>query len=317
MGTPRVRFALGPPASRALKYLAIACAALPLPFAWARPSYLVSVAVVAALLSIGLAVAHRVRTRPHGWLVMQPWGLSRVLEGASTIVRFADPFGITVLACQARRRAILAITTPVHTRFVGVRLDGPAGIALLEHASMVADGDVLTAHAGGDDSLSAEDALALLRAVRERAPTAQRRLYLSGTRGERIVLDGAELRIDLKDAQPRRFDSATPVDWRGFVFHESLGTSASIYQATWVKQGSSEVVFVAQLPTELLLAAKTGSLSKTGARRVLQATPDEPPRGELRTGIERVFMIPLREALARAPRAARPAQRASSPGVEA
>jgi hypothetical protein len=148
--------------------------------------------------------------------------------------------------------------------------------------------------------------------LRERAPLAQRRLYLSGTRGERIVLDGHELRI----GTARKFDLDAPVEWRGFVFHEALGASASIYQATWVRQGASEVVFVAPLPTELLLSTRRDAPS-TSVRRVLQATPEEPPPGELRTGIERVFMLPVREALARAPRPARPAssKRASSPDV--
>ena len=319
MGTHQLRFALGPPTSRVLSWLALASVALPLPFAWAR-TYLLGACVCAVVIDLGLAVAHRLRSRPHGWVVVQPWGLTRVVRSGppETLLRFGDPFGVTVLASQLRRRAILAITTPLRTRFLGVRLEGPVAGALLEHASTVADGDVLSAHASLEDSLSAEAALALLRVVREHAPLAQRRLFLSGTRSERVVLDGHQLRIDGPGTLARSFDLAMPVDWRGFVFHESLGAAASMYQATWVKQGTSEAVFVAQLPTELLLSARTGEGVASGTRRMLQTTPDEPPRGELRTGIERVFMMPLREALSRAPRPARPAtQRASSPGIGA
>jgi hypothetical protein len=315
-----IRFPLGPRTSGVLGWLAVGCVLLPVPFAFARPAVLIAALVFATVASIGLAVAHRVRTRPHGWVIVHPWGLERSSTPSSTL-RFAEPFGITVLASQARKQAILAMTTPTQTRFIGVRLEGPAVSALLEHASMVADGDVLAAHASADESMSAEAALALLRLVRERAPLAQRRLYLSGTRGERIVLDGPELVVGAS----ARFDLSLPLEWRGFVFHESFGAAASIYQATWVRQGSSELVFVAPLSTELLLSANRSSgapaprpASDARTRRVIAATTDEPPPRDLRAGIERVFMLPVREALARAPRIARPTpKRISSPDLGA
>jgi hypothetical protein len=318
MASPHVRFPLGPPTSGILGWFALACVAAPVPFAivGVKSPVLFAVLVIATVASVSLAIAHRVRTRPRGWIVIHAWGIERIGLSRSS-VRFADAFGITVLASQARRRALLAVTTPTQTRFIGVRLEGPSAAALLEHASIVADGDALAAHASTDDSMSAEGALALLRIVRERAPMAQRRLFLSGTRGERIVLDGAELRVEAPSAPPRRIDLHAPVEWRGFVFHEALGAAASIYQATWARQGTAELVFVAPLPTELLLSAKrTDGRDVSATRRVLQAMPDEPPPTHLRTGIERVFMLPVREALARAPRPARPApKRVSSPDL--
>jgi len=275
--------------------------------------------IASAVLAIGFAVAHRVRAKPRGWVIADARGVSRSSpRKREEVAKFSEPFGVTVLASQARKRAILALTTPNETRFLGVRLDGPSASVLVEHASFVADGDALAAHASDEDAMSSEDALALVKHIRTHAPLAQRRLYLSGTRGERIVLDGHQLRVDTLE-KTRLFDLESPVEWRGFLFHEALGPAANIYQATWIRQGSSELVLVAPMPTELLLAAKRSSDTRRASReaQILAPNPDEPPPGDLRTGIERVFMLPVREALARAPRPARnaPKRRASSPDL--
>lgn len=311
----QTRFPLGPPASRILLWLALSSLlALPLSL-WF------------ALLAIAFTAVHVARLRPRGFVVVHGWGVSRRASKRreDTLARFTEPFGITLLASQAKRRALLAITSPARTRYIGVRLEGLSVSALLEHASIVADGDALDAHARDDDSLSADDALAFLRAVREIAPLAQKRLYMSGTRGERIVLDGAELRVDASAEGATRiklFDLHAPLEWRGFLFHESLGPAASIYQATWVRQGSSELVLVAPMPTELLVAPLEHERTRGLVVRpppLLEPSPDEPPPPDLRMGIERLFMLPLREALARAPRPARnaPMRRVSSPDLGA
>jgi hypothetical protein len=298
---------------------------LPAFFFWAPAIVFHSSMIVAALLAIGLAIAHRVRTKPRGFVTIGAHGVDRVIAGKrDRVANLAEPFGVTVLTSQASQRALLAVTTPTATRFIGVRLEGSldreAATLLLERASIVADGDALAAHASDAETLSAKDAVAFLRIVRERAPGALERLYLSGTRGERITLDGTELRVDTAD-RSRLFDLEMPVEWRGFLFHEALGAAASIYQATWIRQGSSELVFVAPMPTELLLAAPKSNPPKRLAQqqKLLTPTPDEPPPGDLRTGIERVFMLPVREALSRAPRPSRaPAtRRASSPDLGA
>jgi hypothetical protein len=286
----------------------MASVVLPIPFAWSR--HWIGALVVATIASLALAVLHRIRTRPRGWVVAHAWGIERVGGGSPrkrASVRFVDPLGVTVLASPASGRAIVAVTTPTQTRFIGVRLEGAAASALLAEASIVADGDALAAHAHEDDSMSSAAVLALLRLIQERAPRARMRLYLSGTRGERIVLDGPELHIDSAD-KTRCFDLASPIEWRGFTFHETLGAATSLYQATWLRQGTSEIVLVAPLPSELL-----------HVRGVAQPLADEPPLGELRTGIERIFMLPVRDALARAPRPARTAipKRVSSPDLGA
>ena len=323
VGMARLRVPLGPPRSHALAWFALASVVLPVPFVLAPLVVLVPVVIVTAALAIGLAVAHRVRTRPSGWVFADANGIrrsgTRNPGTAEDLARFDAPFGLTLLASQAKRRALLAFTTPAATRFVGVRLEGPAAAILLEDASIVADGDALAAHASDEHTISADSALALLRHAGQHAPAARQRLFLSGTRGERIVLDGAQLRIEAGPSS-RFFDLESPVEWRGFLFHEALGAAASIYQATWVRQGSSELVFVAPMPTELLLGARraAGTARRAPDPQVLGPSEDEPPPGNLRTGIERVFMLPVREALARAPRPSRaPRRKTSSPDLGA
>jgi hypothetical protein len=325
MAVSEARFPLGPPASRTLAWLAIASVVLPVPFLWAPAILFYASLLVTAILAIGLAIAHRVRTKPRGFVVVSSSGVERVIAGKrDCIANLAEPFGVTVLASQARQRALLAVTTPTATRFIGVRLEGPldkeAAMMLLERASIVADGDALAAHASDEETLSAKDAVALMRIVRDRVPAALERLYLSGTRGERITLDGTELRVEASD-KSRLFDLEMPVEWRGFLFHEALGPAASIYQATWIRQGSSELVLVAPMPTELLVTASKSTPPRrlSQQQKLLAPAPDEPPPGDLRTGIERVFMLPVREALSRAPRPSRaPAtRRASSPDLGA
>ncbi len=317
MAVSEARFPLGPPASRTLAWFALSCVLLPLPFLWAPAVVFYGALAVAFVLAVGFAVAHRVHTRPRGWVTADAYGMARVFDGKRHgLAKFAEPFGVTLLAAQARQRALLAVTTPTETRFLGVRLEGPAAALLLDRASIVADGDALAAHASDAETLSASDAFSLLQLIRDRAPLAQNRLYLSGTRGEQIVLDGTELRVEAPD-RSRLFDLDSPVEWRGFLFHEALGPAASIYQATWIRQGTSELVLVAPMPTELLLSSKPqmSTTASTRHKQLLSPAPDEPPPGDLRTGIERVFMLPVREALAKAPRPSRSPKRrhASTP----
>ncbi len=323
------RLRLGPPVSRWRLRAALGSLVLPALFLWAPPLVVYASMAAAVLAAIVLARSHRRHTRPHGFVLVDGSGICRIDLSSSSrslkhLASWSDPFGVTLLASQARGSALLAITTPKQTRFLGVRLDGPGALALLAQSSVVADLDALTAHAPAETSLSSEDAITLLRAVRERAPQALRRLFLSGSRGERIVLDGPELRVE-KERSGIQVDLDSPLEWRGFLFHEALGPAASIYQATWIRQGASELVLVASMPTELLLGVKRDAGAATHTARLrdaqlLQANPDKPPPRELRTGIERVFMLPLREALSRAPRASRnplPARLSSSPDMGA
>jgi hypothetical protein len=68
-------------------------------------------------------------------------------------------------------------------------------------------------------------------------------------------------------------------------------------------------VLVAPLPPEISVGRRRDvSLHPALLRdlKLMQSAPGEPPPRELRLAVERVFMLPLRQALDRAPRASRP-----------
>jgi hypothetical protein len=88
-----------------------------------------------------------------------------------------------------------------------------------------------------------------------------------------------------------------------------------VYQATWIRQGGNEVVLVATLASLAGGTSAGGGFVEGDAPdvqravlrdlRLMQASPDMPPPRELRVGIERVYMLPLRAAVDRAPRSSR------------
>ncbi len=93
--------------------------------------------------------------------------------------------------------------------------------------------------------------------------------------------------------------------------------AASVCQATWIRQGDVEVVFVAPLPADgawmvdadmAVRAAGGGAAVKRSIARdlrLIQASAGEAPPRDARHAIDRIFMLPLRRALDRAPRASR------------
>jgi hypothetical protein len=92
---------------------------------------------------------------------------------------------------------------------------------------------------------------------------------------------------------------------------------ASVCQATWVRQGDTEVILVAPMTADgtwlrdaddtIYASGEAGSVQRSIARdvRLMQAAVCEPPPRELRRAIDRLFMLPLRRALDRAPRVSR------------
>jgi hypothetical protein len=191
---------------------------------------------------------------------------------------------------------------------------GRAGEALddggvLARAVTVADGDLQ-----GDArvALGMSDAGRVVRTVAARCPAAFDRIFLSDSSGGGVTLDGNTLRVG-----ERTFDLTAPLEWRGFMFHESGAHVATIYQGTWVKQAGVEVVLVAPMPVSLgegtAASAMGGGAADVPSQkaivrdlRLMQSLPDGPPPRELRVAIERLFMVPLRRALDRAPRVSRP-----------
>jgi hypothetical protein len=290
----------------------------------------VLVLAMAVGTAIGLALRPRRPRRPSRWVTVDGARITRTDESGETVLAtFGAPFGVTVLSNHARTRALLAFTTPEQTRYVRMRIRGPEDGArvreLLARASTVPDGDQVLGEEE-DDALSASSALRLVETVEKRDPAAMGRLFLTDPRGAEIVLDGDELRLG-----ERTVDLTAPLEWRGFMFHESLGHLTTIYQATWLRQSAVELVLVASMPSEISswMVGKppkaVGDLTRDTLvqralvrdLRLMQSLPDVPPPREQRVAVERLFMLPLRQALDRAPRLTRtsaPPNRAAPEG---
>jgi hypothetical protein len=268
--------------------VAVALTAWPL---WSRAGAIVALVAIAGVIHQSLS---RRRRPPAGWLVLDDGGMRRS-GAAAPLVEWRDAFGATVLANAARTRLVLAFTSSQATRFVAVRVLDPGDAAeapsLFDRAVTAAEADL---RADESAALCAADAERVLSAVAARAPGALDRLVLSDATGEPVVLERGELRVGA-----RRIDLSAPLEWRAFVFQE-LGThAASVCQATWVRQGDGEVVLVAPV------ADGEAPLRDAPDARLMQAGAGDPPPRELRRAIDRLFMLPLRRALDRAPRVSR------------
>lgn len=268
---------------------------------WSPWAGLAALAIVGAL-AVAVHLIER-RRRVTGWVRVGPSGVARVDRKAREVplVVWGEACGVSLLANHARTEGLIAFTAPHYTRYLSIRpSDDGAARSVLAGAATVADADAIRDDAG---TLSMSDAARLLEVLRAHVPLG--RAYLSGGAGEQIVLDDGELRCG-----ERVFDLHAGIEWRGFLFHESMGAVATVYQATWVRQSANEVVLVAPLPPEIAVSGRRDVLGHPSLVRdlkLMQSMPDAPPPRELRLAIERVFMLPLRQALDRAPRASRPA----------
>jgi hypothetical protein len=304
---PRLELPLGdtPPRSPHARWWLVVTTLAAVGVALVRPAFGVLVFAAGAVLSLVFVL--RVRRRGAGSVTVTERGVDRVDgRGSARLVDFGEPFGVTVLAAPSRERALLAFTTRDRTRFLSVEaghdVARDALRELLADSATIADGDAM---ASAGPALRAEDAVRLLRAVRARSERAMGRLLLTTAEGEPLVLDGAELQIG-----GRTFDLRAPLEWRAFMFHEAVGASVTLYQATWIRQSGAEVVLVAPMPAEVALPSRTRSdvaLHPSAVRdlRLLPSHPEAPPPPELRRAVERVFMTPLRRALDAAPRPSR------------
>ena len=290
---------------------AVGAAFVPLPF-WARAIVAVAIVVVAGV------VHHRMSRRmgpARGWLLLDGVGIRRIDGGGEkTLARWLDPFGVTVLATADRTRFCVVFTSAGSARYVSVKLGAPdrADVAptLLDRATTAAESDV---RMNDDAPLGGEEAERLLAEVEARSPAALDRIHISDAMGEPVVLDRGELRVGA-----RAIDLSAPLEWRPFFFQETGAHAATVCQATYVRQGETELVLVASLPAdgvwqrEVNAAEARASLPGLGVHpslardvRLMQASAGEPPPRELRRAIDHVFMLPLRRALDRAPRISR------------
>jgi hypothetical protein len=270
-----------------------------------------ALALVALAVWLDRALSHRVGPLG-GWVTVDDGGIRRVLaDRRDTLAEFAAPFGLTVLASCDRARFRLAFTGRHGTKYLPVVVRGPEDAAaapvVIHRAVMAPDNDVL----GVGRSLSARDAERLIEHVLRRDPAALDRVILSAGNGEAVVLDRSELRIG-----PHRFDLSAPLEWRASLFPEAGGRVMTVNQATWIRQGDSQAVLVATISSEVALPRAPDAVFQAAGQdttvrravlrdfRLLQATPGEAPPRELRRAIDRAFMLRIREALDRAPRAA-------------
>jgi hypothetical protein len=286
-------------------------------------------AVLAAALVATAAAASRAlgrrRQPPHGWLVIDDAGVHRVdRAGKATLALWSEPFGLTVLASADRATLLLALTSPRATRYLPATVrdaeDASAAPGLLERATTAAASDL---RAADESALSAADAERLLSEITRRCPSSVDRLYLSDATGQPVLLDRSELRVGA-----RRIDLTAPLEWRASLFQERGAHTASVCQATWVRQGDIEIVLVAPLPADgawmvdadvAVRAAGGGAAAKRSVARdlrLIQASASEAPPRDERHAIDRVFMLPLRRALDLAPRSSRTAGPPSRPMPE-
>ena len=184
---------------------------------------------------------------PHGWLLVDDGGLHRVDRATRiTLVEWAEPFGVTVLASADRATILIAVTSPGATRYIPATVrdaeDASAAVTILERATTAAACDL---REGDDAALSAGDAEKLLAAIGRHAAAALDRVYLSDASGHAVVLDRSELRVGT-----RRIDLSAPLEWRASLFQERGVLTASICQATWVRQGEVEIILVSPLAAD-------------------------------------------------------------------
>jgi hypothetical protein len=234
-----------------------------------------------------------------------------------TLVEPHEPFGVTLLSTPRRDRALAVLTSRAGTFCVGCSFDSAArrtAMPIFDSAFTVTNDEAGLEAIGPDGEplvLAPPEFLGLLQALATVDRACFERLVLSDARGAPLVLEGHGRELRVGD---RMFDLAAPVEWRGIVFQEGLGQAIAVYQGTWIRQGASEIVLVSLLPSIMSAGAQgiteNGSLAGLDRSvlrdlRLMQAVPEEPPPVEQRVAIDRLFMLPVRYALDRAPRPAK------------
>jgi hypothetical protein len=239
-------------------------------------------------------------------------------DGASlpTLLRLDAPFGVTLLASPRRDRLIALLSSASGTFYLGAAFDVAARRAfapILDRCFTVIGDDAGMEAIGPDGEplvLSPDELASLLDALIEHSPSCLDRLVLTDARGASVTLDGRHLCIG-----DRTVDLSAPLEWKPIVFQEAFGQAIAVYQGTWIRQSSTELTLVSLLPALGPPPGEgldLGSLDRAVLRdlRLMQATPEAPPPNEQRVAIDRLFMLPLRSALDRAPRASHQPNRA-------
>jgi len=226
------------------------------------------------------------------------------------------PFGVTLLSSPRRDRLIAMLTSASGTFFLGAAFDAAARRAfapLLDRAYTVAGDDAGIEPVGPDGeqlALPPDELASLLDTLVERSPACLDRFVLTDARGASLTLDSRQLCVG-----DRSVDLNAPLEWKPIVFQEAFGQAIAVYQGTWIRQSGTEMVLVSLLPAlgpALGADVDQGSLDRSVLRdlRLMQASPEAPPPAEQRVAIDRLFMLPVRSALDRAPRASHQPNRA-------
>ena len=264
----------------------------------------------------GIAFEAPGRHRDHGRMVQE------------RLIDLSGSFGMTLLSDPIRNRLVLAVTATGRAVYFSARVSSDERHTyrgLLSNASTVSDDDAVLDAMGPDGApleLKLRDMSTLINTLLKTDGLALDRCFLSDTHGAPVVLDTHELHIGRKG-----FDLRAPLEWRAMLFQEPFGTvmavsdrepnskppgGVMVYQATWVRQGPSEAVLVALIPSISSVSVPpsppAGEVPEVASAvlrdlRLMQASPEPPPPNELRVAIERMFMLRLRAALDRAPRA--------------
>lgn len=208
--------------------------------------------------------------RRSGALEIDARGLVRVDPegGRDRLIDFSKPFGVTLMVSKRSGNAWLGFTTPERTGLLRTQSRAFEGETFL-----TIDEDL----DAGLSELAPEEAKALLQALRAQEHSAFEKMYLTGSQGESIVLEGPLFRVD-----NARFDLVLPYECRHFAFVERVGRVDGLYEATWLRQGLSEVVLVSAMGPE----AET-------------PVAQPPPQG-LRHAVDRAFFPPLLSVLSHA-----------------
>lgn len=315
----------------------LAAAAVLIPSGWAIALRTRSDAEMRERRGRRLAALDRVRT----WLAEPTPSAPAAQAGARRSAAVSSPertvrFGLSLFTNGARDRLLLALTSGGRVCFARAAL-GENDRELLSAAAataqvyMLADDEAAFDAVGPDGEpfeLDIVDLLWLTAQLGAAQPEAAARILLSSSRDTGVELDGAELSVGRKV-----FDLRSPLEWKPLLFQEGIGGPGAgargsaekgddimaggivVYQATSIRQLGTEAVIVATLPSLPIgrpppippLNQEPPELERSLRRdlRLMQATADDPPARELRTPVERVFMLPLRVALDRAPRASR------------
>lgn len=240
------------------------------------------------------------------------WFQSPELSASHTLLGTQGMFGVTLLSTPHRDRVLAMLTSELGTFCIGSSFDLSARrnfASLLEHAfTVTSDEEVLEAVGPDGRSLILEPKhfTAMLQAVAVQGRSCFERIVQSDARGAPLLLNGRELRVG-----ERLFDLSAPLDWRGIVFQENMGQSVVVYQGTWLSQGSHEVVLVSLLPSimsvglsGILEGSPISALDRGVLRdlRLMQMSPESPPPADRRIAVDRLLMLPLRNAIDMAPR---------------